>query len=173
MSPEISAKLSPFNSFRFPRDFLFRPFIVYRIWLLENLSKLHAGIVDSKVNFMKKTGPSISRSNRISSEPLPDCWLRLAKAPRITRKRKKKKTANRSLTYFKAHARLRLATRCCSFRNTGIHRSGDHTLTRIFAAQRSIVSANVIKGHWLPAQWKVRNFQQRWLTSMCPLLPDC
>lgn len=173
--PEITAKLLTFNSPSFASADFFVPSVhcVSCIWLLENLTKLHPGVVDSKVNFAKKTVHVDFNPAKISLGTVAGLLASVGYAPRITleQEKKEKSRTDRSLV-------LKLAIAGFAFGNVmlfsfpeylGIDQA-DHTLTRIFSWLNVALSVPVLFYSGIDyLRASVRSFQQKQINIDVPI----
>ncbi|MFN8257982.1 MAG: heavy metal translocating P-type ATPase metal-binding domain-containing protein [Bacteroidales bacterium] len=101
---EIANKLFEFTEGNFRRITLFIPSIHCSscIWLLENLNRLNPGIVQSRVNFVKKTVTISFFSDKLSLRQLAELLSSIHYIPAITLKdteKKKADSSNKKLLY--------------------------------------------------------------------------
>ncbi len=173
--PEISEKLYTFNSSSFSSVQFFIPTIhcVSCIWLLENLAKVHPGIITSNVNFAKKTIDIDFNKNELSLGMVAALLASVGYAPRITLDQEtgKKPRTDRSLLF-----KLAVAGFC--FGNVmlfsfpeylGIDQS-DYTLTRIFSWLNLALAFPVLVYSGIDyLRAAVRSFQQKQINIDVPI----
>lgn len=174
--PEISEKLYTFNSPSFASVQLFIPTIhcVSCIWLLENLPKVHPGIIASNVNFAKKTISIDFNKEVLSLGKVAALLASVGYAPRritLDQDTKKKSRTDRSLLF-----KLAVAGFC--FGNVmlfsfpeylGIDQS-DYTLTRIFSWLNLTLAFPVLVYSGIDyLRAAVRSFQQKQINIDVPI----
>jgi len=83
--PEVISKLVSFRSGGISKIQLLLPAIHCSacIWLLENLPKLHNGILESKVNYLKKLGTITFRDSDISLRQLAELLSKIGYKPKL------------------------------------------------------------------------------------------
>ncbi|MBL8000213.1 MAG: heavy metal translocating P-type ATPase metal-binding domain-containing protein, partial [Candidatus Kapabacteria bacterium] len=172
---DLGSRLLTFDSSSFSSVTFFIPSIhcVSCIWLLENLSQLHEGIIRAEVNFAKKTVQIDFNKKAITLGTLAGLLASVGYAPRITLEQEKqeKPRINRSLV-------LKLAVAGFCFGNVmlfsfpeylGIDQA-DHTLIHLFSWLNLALAISVLFYCGIDyLRAAVRSFQQKQINIDVPI----
>ncbi len=172
---DLGSRLLTFDSSSFSSVTFFIPSIhcVSCIWLLENLSRLHEGIIRAEVNFAKKTVQIDFNKKTITLGTLAGLLASVGYAPRITLEQEKqeKPRINRSLV-------LKLAVAGFCFGNVmlfsfpeylGIDQA-DHTLIHLFSWLNLALAIPVLFYSGIDyLRAAVRSFQQKQINIDVPI----